>query len=186
MGSVRAQELKFGFVEDQRILKELPAVREIQKILDQESSIWEKQFNDYQQALNSCLDSLKTAETDLLNARQASTGLSRTAADTTAAPDTLAVRARLERLDSRAELLKKELVAYYRKIYGDNGVLKRRNAELSQSVLERVNQAIHEQGEKLGFTLIFDSSLLMYVNQDYNITSQVMEALNIQIEERAR
>ena len=185
VGSAGAQELKFGFIDDQRILSELPAVNEIQKILDKESLIWEKQFSDREQTLKDCLDSLTNVSGELLKARQA-VAQSGTVADTVAGADTVALNSRLKRLEGRAELAKKELVAFYRKIYGDNGVLKRRNAELSQSVLERLNQVIREQGGKLGYTLIFDNSLLLYVNQDYNITTQVMEALNIQKDERAR
>ena len=184
-GPALAQELKYGFIDDQRILSELPAVQEVQKILDKESLIWEKQFSNREQILKNCLDSLTAASGELLKARQA-VAQSGTVADTVAGVDTVALNLRLKRLEDRAELAKKELVAYYRKIYGDNGVLKRRNAELSQSVLERLNQVIREQGEKLGYTLIFDNSLLLYVNQDYNITTQVMEALNIQKDERAR
>ncbi len=182
-GQLVAQEAKFGFVEDQRILKDLPAVKEVQKILDKENAIWDQQFNDRQQLLKSVLDSVDTAEKLFLSTQKAL----QAGTDTSAVKaDTVAQKAELKRLLQKAEQSKKEVVGFYRRIYGDSGLLKRRNAELSQSVLERVNRAISDKGGQLGFTAIFDSSVLLYVDQEYNITDQVMEALNIQTDQKAR
>lgn len=181
-GRLAAQTEKFGFVEDKRILRDLPAVKEVQKILDRESTIWEKQFGDRQTALKVVLDSVTAMETQILQEQKTV----RSAADTAAAPDTAALRSELNRLLQRAEQAKKETVGFYRRIYGDSGLLKRRNSELSQSVLERVNRAIDDKGRQLGFTAIFDSSVLLYVDQEYNITEQVMEALNMQTDQKTR
>jgi len=182
MGRLAAQTTRFGFVEDKRILRDLPAVKEVQKILDRESSIWEKQFADRQTELKVVLDSVTVVETQLLQEQKTV----RSAADTTARVDTTALRSALNRLSRKAEQAKKETVGFYRRIYGDSGLLKQRNSELSQSVLERVNRAIDDKGKQLGYTAIFDSSVLLYVDQEYNITEQVMEALNIQTDQNSR
>ena len=220
--SLQAQKLKLGFVEDQRILAKLPAVKEVQKILDQETALWEARFNERSKRVGIYLDSVTAVRAALekareecakkkespagkmrddssqvlaggdstgkLKAQDSSAGSQVLAAgkEKAALSDTLEILAQLERLESELDKAKKELVAFYHKIYGRNGILERRNAELSQSILEKINQAIAETGERLGIALVFDSSVLQYVNQDFNFTEQVMEALGIEQEQRAR
>ena len=122
-----------------------------------------------------------SAQTDS-SVSPAKTGDSETAAaqDSIAPADTLELLATLVRLEVKLEKAKKEIVALYHEIYGRNGVLNRRNAELSQSILERISQSISELSQKDGVSFIFDSSVLLYIDQDDNYTEQVMEALNIE------
>ncbi|MBN2289561.1 MAG: OmpH family outer membrane protein [Candidatus Glassbacteria bacterium] len=203
---VLAQQPKFGFVEDKLILEKLSAVKEVQRILDQETAIWEKDFNARQSQLRVYLDSVKAVETALAAARQAAESAgaepaaaqkpqpverdsssvpadSASAADSTAvkpaAVDTVFLLSQMERLEARLEREKKETVALYHKIYGKDGILERRNAELSQSILERVHQAVVETSEREGMEMIFDSGILLYIDQELNLTDQVMEALGI-------
>jgi len=208
----RAQELKFGFVDDRAILEKLPAREEVQKILDQETVLWEQRFTDSRQLLRVCLDSVKalqaalektredqakTAEPETQSSSPASTAnLSaqtdssgspakadddKTAADqdAQAPPDTLELLAKLDRLERKLEKSKKEIVALYYRIYGKNGILNRRNAELSQSILEKISRSISDVSQTAEVSFVFDSSVLLYIDQDYNYTEQVMEALNI-------
>lgn len=210
---VWAQQLKFGFVEDQLILEKLPAVREVQRILDQETAIWEKEFKDRQGLLKVYLDSVQAAVSLLTEAREAlkkaeqetteeekpspveqdSSSVTDSAASQTginkpktpgkpakaSGVDTVLLRQNQERLEARLEREKKEIVSLYREIYGKDGVLERRNAELSQSVFEKIHQAVTETGGREGADMVFDSSILLYVDQDLNLTEQVMEALGI-------
>jgi len=216
--SARAQELKLGFVDDRAIIEKLPARQEIQKILDQETVFWERRFTERRQSLKVCLDSVKTVQTALENARSdrgkaaepvkrplspgpaenpsAQTDSSVSPArpdsseivasqDSGTSADTLELRATLARLEGRLEKEKKETVSLYHRIYGQNGILNRRNAELSQSLLEKISRAISETSQTDGIGFIFDTSVLLYVDQDYNYTEQVMKALNIE-QQRAR
>ena len=68
--SGRSQELKFGYVEDQRILNQLPAVKEVQRILDQETTLWEKRFKERQLFLKAYVDSVTALKAGLEKARQ--------------------------------------------------------------------------------------------------------------------
>ena len=200
-----AQELKFGFVEDQQIMEKLPAVKEVQRILDQETAIWEKEFTNRQSLLKVYLDSVTNAETLLTQARESLLKAGQTPADqdssltlvdsassaaetkkpgtkakqAEAAVDTIKLQQKLEMLEQKLEQQKKETVALYRKIYGENGVLERRNAELSQSILERIEKAIVQTCEQEPHDFIFESSILLYVNQEVNLTDKVMEALGV-------
>ena len=208
-----AQQPKFGFVEDQSILEKLPAVREVQRILDQETAIWEKTFRDRQSSLKVYLDSITAAESSLANTREAlakageQTPVEETAAapeeqdsssvplDSVALPsevkepetpaeqagdvDTLLLRQDLLRLERKLERKKKETVAFYRKIYGENGILERRNAELSQSILERIHNSVTDICGREGTDMVFDASILLFVDQDLNLTEQVLESLGV-------
>ena len=64
-----AQQL--GFVEDQLILEKLPAVKEVQRILDQETAIWENTFKDRQGMVKVYLDSVQAVVSLLTEAREA-------------------------------------------------------------------------------------------------------------------
>lgn len=99
--------------------------------------------------------------------------------------DTLKLHREFERLEQTLEKEKRECVAYYHGIYGKDGILNRRNAELSQSILEKINRSIGETSQTLGVSIVFDSSVLLYSDQNFNFTNQVMQALNID-QERAR
>ncbi len=192
----RAQELKFGFVEDQRILSQLPEVKEVQKILDQETALWEKRFQDRQQAIKVWQDSLTTAKAQLkaVSDSAATPGAAPRAAQPPVAADsltpvpagrgvpadTLALRRQIGRLEERAEAAKQEVLALYRQIYGEGGVLERRNAELSQPILEKVNRMVAETGQRMGVSLIFDSSVLFYIDQELNLTDEVLQALGVE------
>ena len=208
-----AQQLKFGFVDDQLILEELPAVKEVQRVLDQETAIWEKKFRNRQGLIKVYLDSVQGVVSLLAEAREAlkkaeeetteeekpspveqdSSSVTDSAASQTginkpktpgkpaeaSEVDTVLLRQNQERLEGSLERAKKEIVSLYREIYGKDGVLERRNAELSQSVYEKIHQAVTETGGREGVDMVFDSSILLYVDQDLNLTEQVLEALGI-------
>jgi len=215
VSAVNAQELKLGFVNDATILAKLPERQSVQKILDKESAIWDQRFSDRRKIIKVYLDSVGTAEAALKAARTKlesdSAKVSETAplAETvdsagakadSAAPakdskaagklppeldDTLKLHREYERLERALEKEKKEFVTYYHKTYGKDGILNRRNAELSQSILEKVDRSIAETSQTLGVSMVFDSSVLLYLDQNFNFTDQVMQALNIE-QERAR
>jgi len=206
-----AQQL--GFVEDQLILEKLPAVKEVQRILDQETAIWENTFKDRQGMVKVYLDSVQAVVSLLTEAREAlikaegetteEEKLSPVEQDSSSVPDsaasqtginepktpgkpaeasgvdTVLLQQNQERLEEALERAKKEIVALYREIYGKNGVLERRNSELSQSVFEKIHRAVTETSEREGADIVFDSSILLYVDQDLNLTEQVMETLGI-------
>jgi Skp family chaperone for outer membrane proteins len=213
-----SQELKFGFVEDQQILTKLPEVKEIQRILDKETDLWEKRFQERQKLLKVYYDSVATVSTALEKSRQeiskapaegkplsagtipqdsakntpadsvknkAMTAASKSVKKEDAvkeATDTLDLHKQIARLENELERSKKEVVALYHQIYGKDGLLNRRNAELSQSVLEKINRVIAETGEKQNVSMIFDSSILFYIDKNLNLTDEVMQALGIEKE----
>lgn len=161
----------------------MPARAEVQKILDQETVIWEQRFQSRQQEMQVYLDSVTALDTQLqaLKDSMAMRAQSQPAPnqDSTAL-DTLPLAGDFARLSGILDGKKKELLAYYHRIYGKDGVLNRRNAELTQSILEKLHATISEVSTTLELSVMLDASALLYIDQDYNYTEQVMEALNIE------
>ncbi len=170
-----------GFVSDQEILRQMPAKVEVQRILDQETAIWEQRFQKRQQEMEVYLDSVTALGARLETMRDTTAvGGGQIPADTTIA-DTLAfLEVEHKRLESVLEGRQKGLLAYYHQIYGKDGVLNRRNAELTQSILEKLHATISDISQNLQLSVVLDASALLYIDQEYNYTEQVMEALNIE------
>ena len=179
VSALAAQEIKLGFVADRDILRQMPAMADVQRILDQETQIWDQKFSARQAEMQVYLDSVVALGARLDTLRDTTqTAVKAPKADSTAV-DTLELVADYQRLSGILELKKKDLLAYYHQIYGKDGVLNRRNAELTQSVLEKLHSTIMEISQGLQISVMLDASALMYIDQDYNYTEQVMEALNI-------
>ena len=226
-------EMFMGYVDDGAILEKLPAVKEVQRILDQETEVWDAQFKDDQQGLKTVSDSITALEKKLAEARVAlekgrqedgkkelpakpeaadsslvpadslATVPDSLSGDSTAAgdsvravektppatqvkkavvitpEDTLNILADISTMEVELERSKKKLLAQYRKIYGENGILARRNTELSQSLLEKIERAVRKEGEIHRTAMIFDSSILLYVDQDNNLTEPVLKSLGM-------
>jgi Skp family chaperone for outer membrane proteins len=180
--ALQAQGAKMGFVSDKDILRQMPAKVEVQRILDQETAIWEQRFQSRQQEMQVYLDSVTALNTMLETMRDttADGGDQAPAVDSTAADTLVMLEAEYERLEKVLESRKKDLLAYYHQIYGKDGVLNRRNAELTQSILEKLHATISDISQTLQLSVMLDASALLYIDQEYNYTEQVMEALNIE------
>ncbi len=177
-----AQGVKMGFVSDQDVLRQMPAKDEVQRILDQETTIWEQRFQNRQQEMQVYLDSV-TALDAMLEAMRDTTvaaGGQALVADSVVADSLVFLETEFDRLEEVLEGRKKDLLAYYHQIYGKDGVLNRRNAELTQSILEKLHATISDISQTLQLSVMLDASALLYIDQDYNYTEQVMEALNIE------
>lgn len=179
VSTLSAQQAKLGFVSDKDILNQMPSRNEVQKILDKETAIWEQRFQTRQSELEVYLDSLNTLNTELETLRASLDSTDAPAPADSAAADTVELAANVRRLSIVVETRKKELLAYYHRIYGKDGVLNRRNAELTQSILEKLHATIGDISKTLQLSVMLDASALLYIDQDYNYTEQVMEALNI-------
>ena len=177
-----AQELKLGFVADQEVLRQMPARNEVQKILDQETAIWDKKFTTRQDEMQTYLDSVNALQVRVDSLRDTTLVAARAAQakppDSTVV-DTVQLVADYNRLSVILEQKKKELLGYYHQIYGKDGVLSRRNAELTQSILEKLHSTIMDVSKTEKISVMLDASALLYIDQDYNYTQQVLEALNI-------
>ena len=77
-----------------------------------------------------------------------------------------------------------EYQKYMQDIFGENGEAARRNKELTEPIVEKINGVIEKVAEEEGFTLVLDSSqgVLVYADKEIDITDMIIARLEAQME----
>jgi len=146
--AAQAQELKVGFVNTERILRDSAPAKASQQKLEQEFSKREKQIQDAANKL-----------------KEMSTKLER---DATVMPESERVKRQRE-----AAELERDVQRRQREFRED--LNQRRNEELA-AVVERANRAIRQIAEAEKFDIIFQEAV--YASTRIDITDKVIRALN--------
>jgi outer membrane protein len=145
-----AQELKIGYVNSERVLRESDPARRAQQMLDQEFGKREKDLNDQQAKLVAAADKLDK--------------------DAPTLPDSEKQRRQRELVDADRDLQRKK-----REFQED--LTTRRNEAVS-SVSERANRVIKQIGDTEHFDLILADQPVIYFSSRVDITKKVIDALN--------
>jgi len=145
-----AQELKVGYVNSERVLRESEPARRAQQMLDQEFGKREKDLNDQQAKLVAAADKLDK--------------------DAPTLPDSEKQRRQRELVDADRDLQRKK-----REFQED--LTTRRNEAVS-SVSERANRVIKQIGDTEHFDLILADQPVIYSSPRVDITKKVIDALN--------
>jgi len=145
-----AQELKVGYVNSERVLRESEPARRAQQMLDQEFGKREKDLNDQQAKLVAAADKLDKEAPTL--------------------PDSEKARRQRELVDTDRDLQRKK-----REFQED--LTTRRNEAVS-SVSERANRVIKQIGDQEHFDLILADQPVIYFSNRVDITKKVIDALN--------
>ena len=147
-GHVAAQDLKVGFVNTERILRDSAPAKASQQKLEQEFAKREKQIQDAANKL-----------------KEMSTKLERDAA----------VMPESERVKRQREAAELERDVQRRQREFREDLNQRRNEELA-AVVERANRAIRQIAEAEKFDIIFQEAV--YASTRIDITDKVIRALN--------
>ena len=77
-----------------------------------------------------------------------------------------------------------EYQKYMQETFGDNGLAARRNKELTEPIVEKINAVIAQVAEEQGYTLVLDSSqgTLVYASPDMDLTDVIIERLEAQLQ----
>ena len=145
-----AQELKVGYVNSERVLRESEPARRAQQMLDQEFGKREKDLNDQQAKLVAAADKLDK--------------------DAPTLSDSEKQRRQRELVDADRDLQRKK-----REFQED--LTTRRNEAVS-SVSERANRVIKQIGDTEHFDLILADQPVIYFSNRVDITKKVIDALN--------
>jgi outer membrane protein len=145
-----AQELKIGYVNSERVLRESEPARRAQQMLDQEFGKREKDLNDQQAKLVAAADKLDK--------------------DAPTLPDSEKQRRQRELVDADRDLQRKK-----REFQED--LTTRRNEAVS-SVSEHANRVIKQIGDSEHFDLILADQPVIYFSNRVDITKKVIDALN--------
>lgn len=145
-----AQDLKIGYVNSERVLRESEPARKAQQMLDQEFGKREKDLNDQQAKLVAAADKLDK--------------------DAPTLPDSEKQRRQRELVDADRDLQRKK-----REFQED--LTTRRNEAVS-SVSEHANRVIKQIGDTEHFDLILADQPVIYFSTRVDITKKVIDALN--------
>ena len=147
---VQAQELKIGYVNGERVLREAEPAKRAQAKLEAEFGKREKDLNDQNTALRAQADKLDKDSPTLSEAEK--------------------TRRQRELVELDRDLQRK-----HREFQED--LTQRKNEELS-SVAERANRAIKAIGDSEHYDVILQDQLVIYFSPKVDITQKVIDALN--------
>jgi outer membrane protein len=162
VGSLYAQKSKdIGFVDSDVILGKMPEYRAAQKDLDDLGAKYQAEAQQLQTALEQMHRDFQ-AEEILLTSDQR--------------------RQKKEAIASKEA----ELIQYRESKFGPTGELYQERARLIKPLQDKVYDAIQNVAKKEGYAYIFDKSggaLMLYADQKFDKTLEVMEALGIPTED---
>ncbi len=149
------KEQRIGFVNIKRIMREYQDLQNAKSELSNYIRKWETQRDSLKQVI----DSLKSAYEK--------------------EKPMLSDEARMRR-EQEIQQLEDEYKNFWKSIWGPNGKLERKNAELLQPYIHNIDSVVSSVAEDMGYSVIFDlsSSGIMYYNSDDDITDLVLEQLN--------
>jgi outer membrane protein len=148
--SAQAQDLKVGYVDSERVLRDSDAAKRSQARLEAEFSKREKDLNDQNTALRAQADKLDRDSPTLSEA---------------------------EKTRRQRELVEIDRDLQRKKRAFDEDLAQRKNEEL-QSIAERANRAIKAIGESGHYDIILQDQLVAYYSARVDITKKVIDALN--------
>lgn len=152
-GSAFAQ--KFGYVDTEYILQNIPEYQDAQNEIDELSKEWQAELEE------------KYAEVDRMYKTYQ--------ADAVLLPEDM----KRQRED---EIIKKEqeVKELQRKKFGTEGELFKKRQELIKPIQEKIFNAIEEIATKKNYAFVFDKAsgpVIMYVNSKYDISDEVLDQI---------
>jgi len=81
-----------------------------------------------------------------------------------------------QELEQKRSQLAGEYERRVKEVYGDGGLVERRNFELTKSILDKVKEAVTAIAREDGYDFVFDASdaNLVWANKQYDITERVL------------
>ena len=152
-----AKGQKFGYIDSDVILKQLPEYKKAEKELEESSAKWQQEIEGMKKKIEALQTSF-AAEEVLLSEEM-----------------------RKERLDTIAEK-EKAYRTYQKKIFGFEGLVFLKRQELMKPVQEKVYKAVEKVAKEKQLQVIFDRSadlVMIYATPVHNYTDYVLEELGL-------
>ena len=150
-------ELKIGYIRSQYIFEKYEPYKEAEKQLEEfhkkELSSLQKMYDDLQQRAKEA-EQKSLLMTDEMK------------------------RQKLEELKKQEE----ELNKYHEDLYKDDGVMVKKQTELMQPIIDRINEVIMRVAENEAYDFILDATAsqggqILFANEKYDISDQILEEL---------
>lgn len=163
-----AQDIKIGFVNSAEIFSRYKSFADTQDKFNKEVEEWQDKVQKMRAEVDSLASYIK-GEVDVLPPRLPFHALSEA-----------------KQGEKEAEYKAKEAayMEYVNTIFGPDGTAERRNAELTQPMLDKINGIIAKIAQEDEYTYVFDAvgGSIAYADTKYDLTERVIEELNKEVE----
>lgn len=148
-------ELRLGYIDSQRIFAEYKETVEAERIYKKEVEAWKAQAQAMEQEIVKIQDELRAQSLMLSEEKQREKKLA---------------------LDKKLE----DYQRFMKDVFGDNGTAAKRNQELTQPIVDKINRILEKMAQDQGYTMVFDiaNANIVYANKAFDLTDQVLEELN--------
>ena len=153
--SLLAQEVKIGYIDSIKIFAEYKETQDAELLYKKEVDVWKAQAAAMEQAIVKLQDELKAQSLMLSEEKQ---------------------REKKLELDQKMQ----EYQVFMQDTFGDDGLAATRNKELTQPIVDKINQILERVGEEEGFAVIFDvaNANIVWADKDLDLTERVLTELN--------
>ena len=154
--SLLAQEVKIGYIDSIKIFAEYKETQEAEQLYKKEVDTWKAQAAAMEQAIVKLQDELKAQSLMLSEEKQ---------------------REKKLELDQKMQ----EYQVFMQDTFGDDGLAAKRNKELTQPIVDKINEILERVGEEEGFAIIFDvaNANIVWADKELDLTERVIEELNL-------
>ena len=152
-------EVKIGYIDTVKIFDNFKETIEAEEVYKKEVEIWKKQAEEMEADLARMREEIQS-QSLMLSAEK------------------------LEEKKLIFDQRMKEYQKFMQDIFGENGEAARRNKELTEPIVEKINGIIEIVAEEEGFTLVLDSSqgVIVYADKEIDITDMIIARLEAQME----
>ncbi|HXV13697.1 MAG TPA: OmpH family outer membrane protein [Candidatus Krumholzibacteria bacterium] len=153
--SALAQEVKIGYIDSIKIFAENKETQEAERLYRQDVQQWEAQKQRMEQELARMGEELN-AQSPMLSEEK--------------------------KMERRLEMNRKmdEYKRFMEETFGDNGLAAKRNKELTQPIVDKINRIIEALAIELKYTMVFDvaNANIVYADKKLDMTDLVLTRLN--------
>lgn len=153
--SAQEFKLKIGYVDSQRIFSEYRETQEAERVYKQEVDRWKAEAAAKEQEIVKLREELQAQSLMLSEEKQ---------------------REKKLELDRKLEGYQR----FVAEIFGEEGTAAKRNKELTQPIVEKINKILEQLSEADGYSLVFDiaNANIVYAKKEFDLTERVLEELN--------
>jgi len=161
-------EIKIGFVNSAEIFSKYKSFSDTQQKFNKEVEEWQKKAQEMKSQVDSLALYIK-GEIDVIPPRLPFHALSDS-----------------KQTEKQQENKAKETayLEYVNTVFGPDGTAERRNAELTQPILDKINSIIPKIAQEEKYDYVFDAVAgnIAYADTKYDLTEKVIEELNKEVE----
>ena len=152
-------EVKIGYIDTVKIFANFSETIEAEEVYKKEVEAWKKQAEDMETEIARLGEEIQS-QSLMLSA---------------------------EKLEEKKLVYNQKMQEYQKymnDIFGESGEAARRNKELTEPIVEKINGVIKVVAEEQGFTLVLDSSqgIIIYADKEIDITDLIIERLGAHME----